>query len=138
MLAISDTQKIGVGLTGFGATFLLLGVLLFFDKGLLAMGNVFFLAGIAMLIGLQKTMVFFFQKRKLRGTACFLGGIFLVLMGWPFIGMCVEAFGFINLFGDFFPVVISFLRRLPFVGTFLNLPGVSSVIDKIAGAEPLP
>jgi hypothetical protein len=52
-----------------------------------------------MVIGVQKTIKFFFQQRKLKGTVCFLGGIVLVIIGWAFIGMCVEVFGFINLFG---------------------------------------
>jgi hypothetical protein len=38
---LSDLQKIGVGLTGFGMFFMILGILLLFDGGFLAIGNVF-------------------------------------------------------------------------------------------------
>lgn len=40
----------------------------------------------------------------------FLGGIVLVFIKRPFWGLIIQAFGFLNLFGDFFPVVLTFLR----------------------------
>lgn len=138
MLNISDGQKIGILLTGFGLFFTFFGVLLLFDRGLLAIGNLLFLTGVTLIIGGRKTFRFFFQWRKLRGTACFLGGIALVIIGWPFIGMIVEVFGFINLFGDFFPVALGFARRLPVIGHVLELPAVQWVTDRLIDSKRLP
>lgn len=132
---LSDAQKIGVALTTFGGLFMLLGVMLFFDGALLALGNILFISGLTLIIGPQKTFYFFARKQKIRGTACFFGGILLVFLKWPFTGMIVETFGFLNLFGDFFPVVVTFLRQLPFIGTLLSLPYISTFIDRIAGSR---
>ena len=111
-----------------------------------------FLSGLTLIIGPQKTFYFFARKQKLRGTVCFLGGILLVFFKYPFIGMIVETFGFLNLFGcflfplvctpcltisqcsDFFPVVLTFLRQLPFVGTLLSLPYIRPVRNKMPDA----
>ena len=46
---------------------------------------------------------------------------------------CPQAWGFLNLFGRFFPVAITFLRATPGVGNLLNLPVISTVVDKLAG-----
>lgn len=33
----------------------------------------------------------------------------------------------------FFPVAVNFLRRVPVIGQILNTPGISTVVDKLAG-----
>ena len=131
MMQITDIQKIGVGLAGFGVAFLFLGVLFLFDKGLLAIGNILFLSGLACVIGLERTFRFFFQWHKAKGSGAFFGGILIVLLGWPLIGMCVELYGFIVLFSGFFPVAINFLRRIPVIGTVLSMPPIGTYLDKL-------
>jgi len=132
MLPINDYQKIGIGVTGFGLLFLFLGMMLFFDRGLLAIGNILFISGLGLVIGLERTFRFFFQRDKLKGSAFFLGGIIIVLYGWAVVGMLVEIYGFIQLFKGFFPVVINFLRRVPVIGNILMLPGISSIVNFMA------
>lgn len=97
-----------------------------------------FLAGVPMIIGLKKTGRFFFQRRKVKGTACFLGGVCMVFLGWSFFGLIVEGFGFLNLFGDFFPVVLAFLRNMPVIGNLLQMPFVRSVTDRLVNKSRLP
>merc|ERR1712110_1410141 len=53
--------------------FLLLGILLFFDTGLLAIGNLFCIAGLILVIGVGKSTSFFVQPEKLKGSGCFFG-----------------------------------------------------------------
>lgn len=101
--------EIGVGLTSFGTIFMFLGVVMFFDGGLLALGNILFIAGLTLIIGPQKTFYFFARKNKMRGTACFFGGILLVFFKRPFIGMLIETFGFLNLFGLVFPSIFGLI-----------------------------
>ncbi|KAA1079959.1 Golgi Transport [Puccinia graminis f. sp. tritici] len=135
---LTDTQKIGVGITSAGVMFLMLGSMLFFDGPLLALGNILFLTGITFVIGPQKTYYFFARRNKVRGTICFLGGIILVFLKYPFFGILIEMFGFLNLFGDFFPVILSFLRQMPVIGQFLSLPYIRGFTDRIAGVRQSP
>jgi hypothetical protein len=64
---------------------------------------------------------------------CFFLGIALVLMRWGIIGMCLEGFGFLNLFGNFLPTVLSVGRQIPYLSTVLDLPVVSQTADFVAG-----
>jgi len=124
MMQITDIQKIGVGLAGFGVAFLFLGVCLLFDKGLLAIGNILFLSGLACVIGLERTFRFFFQWHKAKGSGAFFGGILVVLLGWPIIGMCVELYGFVVLFRSVIIamlIVIKLLLILCFIAVVSSL-----------------
>ena len=63
------------------------------------LSQILFVAGLAFVIGLERTFRFFFQKHKMKATLAFMGGIAIVLIGWPVIGMLVEIYGFVLLFG---------------------------------------
>jgi hypothetical protein len=54
-------------------------------------------------------------------------------MRWGIIGMCLEGFGFLNLFGNFLPTVLSVGRQIPYLSTVLDLPVVSQTADFVAG-----
>ncbi|KAM9860093.1 vesicle transport protein GOT1A [Aulostomus maculatus] len=123
MVAITEFQKIGIGLMGFGLFFLLFGAVLYFDSVLLAFGNILFLTGLTFIIGFKRTSHFFFQRHKLRGSFFFLGGVSLVLCRWPIIGMMVESYGFVLLFRSFFPMAVGFLVsavNVPFLNSLFS------------------
>ena len=63
------------------------------------MGNILFLIGITLLLGPQRTFVFFARRNKWKGTLAFWAGVLLILMRWPLIGFAVEMFGIFVLFG---------------------------------------
>lgn len=119
---MNDRKKIGIGLTGFGVLFTILGVIFFFDKGLLAMGNILFLSGLALTIGVKSTTSFFLKRSNYKGSISFLVGFLLVIVGWAFVGMIIEAYGFIVLFSGFMPTVFFYLSKIPVIGWFFQQP----------------
>jgi len=125
---LSDSQKIGVAFCSGGGFFLIGGVLLFFDRAMLAMGNVLFLIGLTLIIGAQKTLAFFARRQKFKGTAAFVAGILLILLRWPLVGFCVEFYGLVILFGDFVYTIAGFVRGVPYVG-----PVIANALDAVGG-----
>lgn len=65
---------------------------------LLLLPQILFVAGLAFVIGLERTFRFFFQKHKMKATGFFLGGVCVVLIGWPIVGVVLEVYGFFLLF----------------------------------------
>jgi hypothetical protein len=103
-----------------GAVVTLLGFSMFMNKTLLRLGNLLFIAGVPMTIGPGRTAGYFFQPRKARSTACLALGILLVFMKHPIIGICLELFGLLNLFGNMFPVAFAVAKSLPIIGPILK------------------
>ena len=132
-MVLEDNQKIGIGLICLGLGFVTLGVVLLFDASLIAIGNTLFLAGLCFAIGVKRTITLFTRRDRIRGTICFFLGIVLVIMRWGLIGMSIEAFGFLNLFGNFLPTVLTVARQIPGLSTVLDFPVVSQAADFIAG-----
>uniref|UniRef100_A0AC11DVT8 KiSS-1 metastasis suppressor n=1 Tax=Ovis aries TaxID=9940 RepID=A0AC11DVT8_SHEEP len=127
----TEESEIGVGTTGFGIFFILFGMLLYFDSVLLAFGNLLFLTGLSFIIGLRRTFSFFFQRHKLKGTSFFLGGVVIVLLRWPLLGMFLETYGFFSLFRGFFPVAFGFL------GSASNIPFLSALFQRLQGTSSM-
>ncbi|KAJ5618492.1 hypothetical protein N7528_006603 [Penicillium herquei] len=134
---LSENQKFGVIFCCAGGLFLFGGVLMFFDRSLLAMGNVrrnptlpctphshesqiLFLIGLTLIIGAQKTLVFFSRPQKLKGTAAFAAGILLILLRWPLCGFMIELYGLFILFGDFLITIGQFAGNVPVVGPYIQ------------------
>lgn len=110
----------------------------FFDRALLALGNILFLLGVLLIIGPEKTYVFFSRESKRRGSFLLFSGVILILMKWTFIGFMVESLGIVGLFGDFFGIIVQFLRSLPLIGPILSHPLIAPTVDKLAGIRVLP
>ena len=68
------------------------------------------------MIGPGRTVGYFLQPKKARATGCLGVGIFLVLVGHPVIGILLEVFGLLNLFGNMFPLVMMMAKNMPVVG----------------------
>lgn len=114
MFEVSTNTQIGMGLTVMGMVFLALGMLLLFDKGLLAIGNLMFLAGLTFIMGFRKVLSFFFRLERLKGSVAFFIGILILLLGHPLIGVAIELVGFYLLFKSYVPTVMQYI---PFMST---------------------
>ncbi|GKU87602.1 hypothetical protein SLE2022_184070 [Rubroshorea leprosula] len=126
---ITEQTKVGAGLIGFGILFSFLGIILFFDRGLLALGNIFCLTGVAILLGWYSTLQLFTSRRNYKGTASFILGLFFIFVRWPIVGIILELYGCFVLFGGFWSSVKVFLYHIPVIGWVIML------LDRMLGGS---
>jgi hypothetical protein len=113
-------RRIGLSLLASGTVVTMLGMSLFFNKALMRLGNLLFIAGVPITLGPTRTAGYFLKPEKMRATACLGLGIFLVFIGSPVFGIALEIFGLLNLFGNMFPVIFAIAKQLPVVGPMLS------------------
>eukprot|EP00798_Chlamydomonas_sp_ICE-L_P005779 gene5779-6001_t len=118
--------------------FTILGMLMLFDRGLIAMGNLLFIAGLATTIGFQSMITFFMKRKNRRGSIFYLGGCAFVLYGWSVVGLLLESYGFFLLFCEFFPTMLQFARRVPILGRLLDAPILKQIFNRVAPMGGLP
>ncbi|KAJ9455509.1 Protein transport protein got1-like protein [Diplonema papillatum] len=133
----TENQKIGIMLSLIGVLFMFMGVILLLDSTLLTMGNVMFLTGLVMTVGKSRTQSFFFDRKRFRPSVFFFSGVFLVLYGWVLIGLLLESFGAVNLFGNFVPLAYRVMKSMPVIGHLLSMPLMQDLAYK-AGLDTLP
>jgi len=47
------------------------------------------------------------------------------------VGLVLQIFGFVNLFGNFFPPAIAVMQHTPILKDVLRLPGISHVVGRL-------
>ncbi|KAK2947421.1 hypothetical protein BLNAU_17667 [Blattamonas nauphoetae] len=118
-----DRVLIGNGLTYSGVALMVLGMILFFDSGFLAIGNILFLFGLIVLRGPIKFLKLFKAKtlKSITGTVLFFLGVVLILFKFGFLGIVAEIVGAWMLFWSKLPQIINHsIQTLP-GGQFLRM-----------------
>lgn len=131
----SDNTKIGTGLLFLGVIFLFLGCLFFFDSAMLALGDILFLSGLTLTIGISRTVRFFSRPDRMQGIVAFFGGIFLVMVRWPIFGMMAQLYGLLYLFGQFLPIAAQSMKDVPVVGQVFQLPTVERFLELLSSSS---
>lgn len=85
------------------------------------------------LVGVSRTLRFFSRRDRLRGIISFFGGIFLVMIRWPVIGMICQLYGLVYLFGQFFPIAAQSLKDTPVIGSIFTIPAIEQFFASFSG-----
>ena len=126
-------RKVGLSLVALGGLCMMAGIASFFNKFLLRLAHLFLLAGTPLVVGVGRITGYFMNPKKARATITFGAGFFLVMVGHPFFGMILEVFGFLNLFGNLFPLLKVMLRTVPGIGNLFPSESASGRSRRSSG-----
>lgn len=137
MPLFDDNRRVGIGLCALGSLLAGLGILLFFDRVLLASANFAFLIGICFIVGPMGAGRFFLKREKRRGSFFFFGGLGVLLFGWAIPGILLQVYGIWHLFYALLPNIVASAKLTP-VGFIFELPGIKQLANRIYDMRRLP
>jgi len=85
--------------------------------------------------GPSRTFRFFSRRDRIRGIISFFGGVFLVMIRWPIIGMICQLYGIVYLFGQFFPIAAQSMQDTPIIGDILKTPAIENFFASFGGGN---
>jgi hypothetical protein len=59
------------------------------------------------------------------------------MLHWAMIGVILQLYGIVYLFGQFFPIAANAMRNAPIIGAIFRNPAVEEAIDRF-GSSSLP
>ncbi|KAL4282395.1 hypothetical protein GQ457_03G029490 [Hibiscus cannabinus] len=130
---MNDRKKIGLGLTGFGIFFFVSRNYLLFRQGIACHGKYPVHIRGDFNYWSEVYHAVFHEASKFEGNNFFGVGFFFVVIGWPIIGMVLEAYGFVVLFSGFWPTLAVFLQRIPILGWLFQQPYIRSLLERYRG-----
>ncbi|CXI27252.1 CGI-141 protein homolog, putative [Plasmodium berghei] len=134
---LNENKTIGLVLFFLGIVAGFIGVFLFFDKFFLCISNLFFLLGLYYLLGLAKIIKFVANRKKIAGSACFLLGFFLIVLGRTFFGVLFQGYGLYKLFFSFLPNIVNTVKYSP-LSFILEIPGIKQISEYLLNNKRLP
>lgn len=132
-----QNKTVGLVLFLLGIILGFVGVTLFFDKFFLCMSNISFLIGLYFLVGIQKIVNIFLNKKKAIGSICLMVGLVLIIFNRTFFGFLFQFYGLYRLFYSLLPNILNFIKYSPF-SFLLEIPGIKQGANYVSNNKRLP
>lgn len=117
---LANQRSSGATLLVGGLMVTFLGVMLFFNGALLRIGNILSISGGIILVGPKNVAGFFFTEARMQATIITSIGVLLVLWGKPKLGLLIEIFGLLSLFGNMLPLLLTLGKQIPVLSSVIE------------------
>ena len=117
ILIIWITIELGTVIIGISSLLYGFGILMFFDRAFLMLGNILFICGLCILVGVSETFMFF--ARKIKGSLALIIGLIFIIIKWKLIGTICQIYGIYQFFKAYALQFLSYFEWVPLIGPYI-------------------